>query len=234
MKNKIKYGRAGLFIKAWKDDYIYKTLISAGFSFVCTVLFTLYHGYLGIRYRSAWHCGICVFFLLLMAVRGSILLTEKQNRTRLEAERLRFRYRTFLISAALMLALDLSLLLPIILMVTLATPVNMGVVPAIAMAAYTTYKIIMASIHFRRQRSRACGNLLVMELRTVNFIDALVSILTLQNTLIMVNRKSEGADMVLVSAFSSAVIYVAIVAVTVRMLLKGQNGAAPRPGRRRL
>lgn len=58
-----------------------------------------------------------------------------------------------------------------------------------------------------------------MELRTVNLIDALVSILTLQNTLIMVKQK--GEDMLLVSAGSSAIIYVVILGVTIRMLLKG-------------
>lgn len=219
MEGKKKYGWIGPFVEAWKDDYIYKTLISVSFSFACTVLFALYHGCLGILYRSVWHWGICAFYLLLMAIRGCILLTEKRNRVRPEVDRPRFLYRTFLISAALMLALDVSLLLPIILMVLLDTPVNMGLVSAIAMAAYTTYKITMASIHFRRQSRRACGDPLIMELRTVNLIDALVSILTLQNTLIMVKQK--GEDMLLVSAGSSAVIYIIIVSVTIRMLLRG-------------
>ena len=219
MEGKKKYGWIGPLVEAWKNDYVYKTLIGAGFSFVCTVLFSLYHGYLGILYRSVWHWGICAFYFLMMAIRGCILLTENRNRVRPEADRLRLRYRTFLVSAVLMLALDLSLLLPIILMVLLDAPVNMGLVSAIAMAAYTTYKITMASIHFRRQSRRACGDPLIMELRTVNLIDALVSILTLQNTLIMVKQK--GEDMLLVSAGSSAVIYIIIVSVTIRMLLRG-------------
>ena len=167
MEGQKKYGWIGPLVEAWKNDYVYKTLIGAGFSFVCTVLFSLYHGYLGILYRSVWHWGICAFYLLMMAIRGCILLTENRNRVRPEADRPRLRYRTFLVSAVLMLALDLSLLLPIILMVLLDAPVNMGLASAIAMAAYTTYKIIMASIHFRRQSRRACGELLMMELRTV-------------------------------------------------------------------
>ena len=59
----------------------------------------------------------------------------------------------------------------------------------------------------------------MMELRTVNLIDALVSILTLQNTLIMVKQK--GEDMLPVSAVSSAIIYVVILGVTIRMLFQG-------------
>ena len=115
-------------------------------------------------------------------------------------------------------------------MVVLDKPVYIGLIPAIAMAAYTTWKITMASIHMARQRRRAGGNILVAELRTVNFIDALVAILTLQNTLIMVNRTATDANAMLpVSAASSAVIYAVIVSITVRMLRKGlrQTGTLP-------
>lgn len=63
---------------------------------------------------------------------------------------------------------------------------------AIAMAAYTAWKNTVASIHIGQERRRAGGSVLVSKLRTVNFIDALVAILTLQNTLIMVNRSKIG------------------------------------------
>ena len=107
-------------------------------------------------------------------------------------------------------------------MVVLDKPVSMGLIPAITMAAYTTWKITMASIHISRQRRRSSGNVLVAELRTVNFIDALMAILTLQNTLIMVERTTaDQNDMLPLSAVSSALIYAIIAAITIRMLQKG-------------
>src|SRR5699024_1739342 len=113
--------------------------------------------------------------------------------------------------------------LPITMMVTLDKPVSMGTIPAITMATYTTWKITMASIHLSRQRRRPSGNILVAELRTVNFIDALVAVLTLQNALIMVMRTTTADEnaMLPVSAVSSAVIYVVIVFITLRILWKG-------------
>ena len=222
MENNIRPGDIRTFLKALREDYVYKTLVSAGASFACTALFALYHGYLGLRYSSVWHSSICVFYFLLMLIRGSILLTEKKNQGLPETEKELSRHRTFLLSSAMMVALPLTL------MVTQATPVGMGLVPAIAMAAHTTYKIILASIHFRREKRNPCGNLLVWELRMVHFIDSLVSLLTLQNTLIMVNRKHDAAnDMFYVSAVSSAVIYAVIVIVTVSMLLQGRRKMAP-------
>ena len=215
-------GRAAHFLRMWREDYIGQTLMSAAVSFSITVLFTLCHGYLGLCYGSVWHGSIGVFYLLLMVIRGTVLLTEKRNRARPEAEQNRCRRWTFLISSALLLVMDLALIWPISMMVVLDKPVSMGLIPAIAMAAYTTWKITMASIHMGRQRHRASGNILVAELRTVNFIDALVAILTLQNTLIMVNRTTADKNAMLpMSAASSAIIYVVIVSITVQMLRKG-------------
>lgn len=99
---------------------------------------------------------------------------------------------------------------------------SMGLSLAIAMAAYTTWKITLASLHIGRQRRRGGGNMLVAELRAVNFIDALVAILTLQNTLIMVKGAQAGQNgMLSVSAASSAVIYGVIAVITLRMLHRG-------------
>lgn len=118
--------------------------------------------------------------------------------------------------------MDFALMLPIALMVVQAKPVNMGQIPSIAMAAYTTCKIVMAFIHIRRKEYRSSRNILVTELRTINVIDALVSVLTLQNTLIMVNQTKDGSqDMFRVSAASSAMIYIAVIVITIRMLQKG-------------
>lgn len=136
----------------------------------------------------------------------------------------RYRRWTFQISAALLLVLDLALAAPISMMALFAKPVYLGLNAAIAMAAYTVWKITMASFHLLRQRRRPNGSILVLELRTVIFIDALVSILTLQNTLIMVQVTEHGTrHMLPLSAASSAVIYAVIVSLTLRMLRNGMK-----------
>ena len=92
-------------------------------------------------------------------------------------------------------------------------------IPAIAMATYTTYKIVMASVNLKR-RTRS-ENRLVRLLRMINFIDALVSILTLQNTLIMVNMKDESNRMLSLTAVTSAAIMLAVLALSIAALRKG-------------
>ena len=170
---------------------------------------------------SVWHGSICVFYLFLIAIRGMILLTEKKNMARGEQEKEQHRHRTSVICSVMLLLLNLALILPVSLMAVLEKPVNMGLIPAITMAAYTTYKLTMTSVHIQKQRHSRSGNVLISELRTINFIDALVSILTLQNTLIMVKQTESGCnDMFLLSAVSSAVIYIVILFITILSLIK--------------
>lgn len=210
------------FRQRWRQNYGFRTVISAGLSLCSTMIFALYHGFLGAWLSSLWHGSICVFYLLLVFIRGMVLLTEYLTQTMQDGERARWRQRIFFLSSAMLFLLNIALILPISLMVLLRKPVNIGLIPAIAMAAYTTYKMTMAIIHMRRSSPHP---LLVRELRTINLIDALVSILTLQNTLIMVKRSAGQENAMLpLSAISSAIIYLGIVLLTVRLFLKNKPG----------
>lgn len=212
MENRFKH-----YAERWKKDYNFKTLINAAGSFFVTAAFALYNGFLGIYYSSVWNGCICVYYILLAVTRGIIPITEKKNLRRAEKAEA-YRKRTFKITSVVILLMNLALAVPISLMVVDSRPVNMGLIPAIAMAAYTTYKVVMASVNIKRMKRSS--NILVRELRTINFIDALVSVLTLQNTLIIVNRTEESGDMFVLTAVSSAVIYSVILALSVWRIVK--------------
>lgn len=206
----------------WKQDYSFKTTLGALLSFAATTVFALYNGYLWLSLRSVWHGGICGFYLLLVIIRGLILLAEKRASAMDEGCGARLRRRSFIASSAMLLTLSIALILPISMMVLLEKPVSIGMIPAIAMATYTTYKLTMASVHISAKRRGRQSNVLIAQLRTINFIDALVSVLTLQNTLIMVNSSPEEFhDMRVLSAISGAAIYLAIVIISVHSLVKG-------------
>ena len=189
-------------------------------SAICTAAFTLYHAFLGLWHASVWHGSICTFYALLTAVRGNILLSERRVRTQPHMQRAR-RRRTARVNALLLVALDALMLPPVAMLVLLARPVRTGRIGAIALAAYTCWKVASAIVHARRQQRNACADILTGQLGGVHIIDALFGILTLQNVLITVNRQGAAANPILpVSAASSAVIYAAIVAITVCMLYR--------------
>ena len=217
-----KFENAKEFVKNWQKDYAFQTAVGAFVSMGFTALFALYNGYLGLSLLSVWHGSIGAFYFLLVAIRGIILYSEQKNMTRSEQQQIIHRHRTYLGSCVLLFLLDLALIVPISMMVVMEKPVDMDQISAITMAAYTTYKITMASIHIRRKMKDHTGNILITELRTINFIDALVSILTLQNTLIMVNSSfPDSENMLILTAGTSAVIYIIIVLISVLMLIQG-------------
>ena len=104
-------------------------------------LFTLYNGFLGIHHSSIWHGTICAYYLVLVLLRVLILSYAKKSQ-RNDAQAV--QRRVYLISSILFFLLNLSLIVPVSIMTIQKKPVNMTIIPAIAMAAYTTYKIIMA------------------------------------------------------------------------------------------
>ncbi len=202
-------------IGRWKTDYDFKTLTAAVVSLGVTAAFALYNGFLGVYHSSLWHGTICVYYLVLVILRAVIVLTEKKAYQSDEREKMTNRCR--IVSSALLLMLNICLIVPISLMVVMERPVGMTLIPAIAMAAYTTYKIVMASVNLKR-RKRSSDSL-VRLLRAISFIEALVSILTLQNTLIMVNSGGGIGSMLTLTALTSGIIWLSILVVSAAALL---------------
>ncbi len=194
-------------------DYDRKTIVSSSGSFLISAVFAVYNGYLGIRYRSVWHGSICVYYILISVLRAVLVVSNLRTEKKDRGTNSRKRRKIFILTHIILLVMNLSLIVPISLMVKMQKPVDMTLIPAIAMAAYTTYKIVIASVNLAKKRKTR--NLLVREQRTINFTDALLSVAVLQNTLIMVNKGEGSSAMFIVSAFTSAALLILMITVSV-------------------
>ncbi len=194
-------------------DYDRKTIVSSSGSFLISAVFAVYNGYLGIHYRSLWYGSICVYYILISVLRAVLVVSDLRIGSADRGTGIRKRRTVFILTHIILLVMNLSLIVPISLMVKMQKPVDMTLVPAIAMAAYTTYKIIIASVNMAKKRKTE--NILVKELRTINFIDALLSIAVLQNMLIMVKTGGKENKMLTFSALTSAALLVLMITVSV-------------------
>ena len=208
----MRRNRVGALVGRYRRDRTFRAHVAALGSLAASMAFALYNGVLGLVYRAPWNGSICVYYLLLSGIRGYILYTGHRLAGVPPANRRRPERRARALSAGALLALNLTLIAPISMMVRMRRPVDMGLIPAIATAVYATWKITMAAIRYRRRTRTGSG--LMAQLRVVGLVDALVSILTLQNTLIMVNDADGGRSMLTLSAWSSAVIFTGIVAIS--------------------
>ncbi len=199
------------------DDF--RTFANSGVSLLITMAFAGYNGFLGIAYGSPWHGSIGVYYCLLAVLRSVILLAERKGRTEDKLRADGRRRRAFMLCSILLLVLNLSLIGPLSLLVRQEKDVNLTLIPAIAMAVYAFYKITLAAVHMaQRRRSRNC---LVRLLRSVRFIDALVSIMTLQNTLIMVSNTGDKQTLLPLTAITSGLMWLAAAALSVSSLVWG-------------
>ena len=210
-------GRIKQFLIRWKSDYDFRTVMSALISLAITVLFALYNGFLGVYHASLWHGTICVYYIVLALLRTLIIAAGRSAGLKGDPEE--GPKKIYVISSGMLLFLNLCLVVPVSLMVVRLKPVDLTLIPAIAMATYTTYKIVMASVNLKR--GKRSSNSLIHLLRTIGFIEALVSMLTLQNTLIMVMTKEGGTEMLTLSAITSAFIMLSVLALSVRAMVKG-------------
>lgn len=167
-----------------------------------TAAFALYNGALGAVHGSLWHGSICVYYVLLAALRGTLLTAEGREGDMPEGRRRGVFYGTW----GLMLVMNAALTVPAALMVQSRRPVSMGMIPAITSATYTTYKITAAALGLRERGE----GVFARELKVLRLVDALVSILVLQNTLITVVDGEVRGEMFLLSAVSSGGVFLLI------------------------
>ena len=216
-KTKPVFKRLAPLWTRWRQDFGFRTLTNAHLALAATTLFALYNGYVGLTTLAVWNGSICFYYLLLSVTRGYILLIERPQADLPPEQRQRVGSKACVASACALLLLNLTLIAPISLMSQLKRPVGISFVPAIASAVYATWKIGASTFNFRV--SRKSEDMLVRMLRTINLIDALVSILTLQNTLIMVNSGSDASDMIALATVSSAIVFMIIIAISTSAFL---------------
>ncbi|MGN1227461.1 MAG: hypothetical protein ACI4TX_02335 [Christensenellales bacterium] len=178
----------------------HKIIFSSLFSVITSLLFAIYNIYLGLSFNDALGISIAIYYACLIIARIIALNIERKIRNCNANIKDNVRRKAYLGLSLFMFFIDLSLIAPITLMIIHPKTITFGIIPSITVATYTTYKIIMAIFNY--QKSKKFDNLTYKFLRELSLIDALISVLSLQHTLIMVNG-GMSHDMKILSACSS-------------------------------
>ncbi|MDO5157226.1 MAG: hypothetical protein Q4D51_14825 [Eubacteriales bacterium] len=202
------------FLRSLREDYHFRTVYTARISALITFGFTIFNGVIGILYRSVWNISICIYYVLLAVVRR--IVVRSQIKTRDKNQDKEIIKKTYAVTHIILILIDVALVVPIALMVIGARNYTFGMIPAIAMAAYTTYRMTMSIIHYLK--SKRNENHFIRVIRTINMQDTLVSVLTLQNALIIANG-NEMASMMQLTMWTSAGIWGIILFFTVKSFM---------------
>lgn len=205
-------------LAVWRKDYLYSTVFASACTAAVNIAFAVYNGMLGIIRRSLWNGSICAYYLLLAGIRATVVYAQRGSLSFKEGLPYDKSRKIYFCTHLIMLLMNLSLIVPIAVMVRGERSYDRGLTTAIAMAAYTVYRVTLSIINSKK--ARKYNNILISELRTINMIDSLVAVLTLQNALIMANG-GQNESMTVLTARTSAGILLIIVIITVRSFTKG-------------
>lgn len=197
-----------------KNNYRNKTVFFSKISMCLNFVFTFYNGFLALKYNSVWNKSICVYYLLLSSVRAVIIFSHKKYGFNGNDKSKR---KIYLSTHLILVLVCISLVVPISDMLNNGRSYNYGSIPAITIATYTTYRVASSLVHFKRSRQNT--DPLVAEMRTINFIDSLAAVLTLQDTLIATYGTAD-CEMRVISVWTSAAILDLILVITIISFFK--------------
>ena len=207
-----------------RTDFAFRTYVLSAGSLLATVVFACVHLYLGLTCGTAWNYGIAAYEICLVLIRADVVCSERRLRNAdiSEVERERRRKKQFFRQSLLLLVLDSALIAPVSLMVMQKKEVYPSEIPAIAMAAYTTFRVscsVRSSLRARRWEDPG-----VKMLRNVALLDALVSVLSLQYILVMTFGNGVNGTMLPLCAVSSFAIWFFLVLFSIKMVVVAVRG----------
>lgn len=196
-----------------KIDYNRRTYIFASISVLINFAFSIYNGVIGFVFNSIWHLSIFGYYLLLMFIKALLILGKNCNKNGKTNKQNIIIFISFII----LIITTIAMIGPAVILVQNKRIYDWGLIPAIAMAAYTTYSITMAIININKVKAN--DDSIVKQIRLINMIAAIMSVLVLQNTLILASGEYSN-DMKLLSIFTSIAIIMTIIIIVIYSLIK--------------
>ncbi len=183
----------------------YRFKIMFNISMIITLFFAIYNFIMGLIYNYIWNISVSIYYLLLTLIRiyiEIIYLKKKDNKVH------------HIIQSIVLLLINISLLLPISLLVLNQKQVNNNSIMAITVATYTTYKIINSVLNYKKAQNE---NNTIKIIRIISLLDALFAILNLQNTLVVTFGQIE--EMIILISVSSFLIALLMIIISLKNLI---------------
>lgn len=165
------------------SDMEYRIMIFAAASFFFNVIFAGFNGVIGWLSHSPWFGTLAAYYILLGAMRYDWLrqnnpqITERRKEKRVTSQK-----QICILYGVLFIFMAVVLGGAVILLVHLEGDKEYPGVVIYAVAAYAFYKIIVSAMNMIKARKRRALSMIII--RDIGYIDACVSILTLQTALL--------------------------------------------------
>lgn len=204
------------------EDYKFRTILTTLLGFLLNVAYTIYNGVLGIVSASPWFITMAVYNGLLMVMRYQAVSTQRRISQMKDPEQIQKKQLAVLrTDGILLLVLNLALSGVVLLTIAKDAAKRYSDVIVITIAAYTFLKVTMAVINMVKVRSMNSPILTVI--RNVGVANALVSILTLQTTMLASFQEGSSLDANLMNAITGLGVSILIAVIGIRMIYQASK-----------
>ena len=208
----IKLSFKNKFLNRYSNDYEYRFIVNRIVSFVLTILFALYNALIGFYYKTQFNISISIYYFLLVIIRIVAFIDERKER------KYNKNYKSLnIVQTIIMFFMNISLFAPITIMVIGKKIVNYGTISAITIATFTTYKIVSTIVAYFKKKKYTIRNIKMF--KTIKLQEALLAILTLQNTLVMTFNKESFDSMKSLITISSFFIVGLMIFISIKTLI---------------
>ena len=203
------------------SDYGYRTQVFAAIAFFINVGYAIFHLVIAILWRSVWYGVLAGYYFLLSVLRGGVLISGRRAARRAEGDEKRLlisKWGIFRTCGILLLVLEIALAAFVTQTVLFGSPLRHSLVPAIASAAYTFYRVILSCVQV--VKVRRTGDPLLQALRNINLSNAFVSLFALQITLVAAAGNGTDSDMRILNIVTGFAVCVFTIALGVFMIIR--------------
>ena len=170
-----------VYLRKLKENDRLRMILSAVPGTAGNIIFALMNGGIGLISHSAWFGSLAAYYILLSIMRVRIVWQERKFVKLDQQERMKNEIRIYRKNSVLFLFMTIVLAGMVILLVHSQGGKEYPGFTIYAAALYMFYKMTASIVHLVRERKRKSPMLMI--LRKVGYIDACVSMLTLQTAM---------------------------------------------------
>lgn len=196
-------------------DYRLRTILFIVPGLASNVVFAVFNGIIGIISHSAWFGSLSAYYILLSMMRIGVVKQERKiSKIRQEKEQMEKEIVVYKKNSILFILMAVVLGGMVILLEASLGGKNYKGFTIYAVATYAFYRIIMSTIHIMKANKQKSP--LLMIIRKIGYIDACVSILTLQTAMFTSFAQGKDAFTKMMNGITGAVVSLMVLGIGIQ------------------
>ncbi len=207
------------FLRKFFSDESLRVKIALYLALIFNVSYAVFQFLLGIFYNSLWFYSTFAYYIILGGIR--YLLFNHTTKYQ-ENEEMWLENKKYLFSAWLLLIMNVALMVIVIFVVKYNRALSLDMITTIALAAYTFLTLAFAIVNL--VKSKRYNSPVFSAIRSINFIASVVSIFTLEATMLTTFGQGNSAEFrqIMLSLTGAIILGIALF-VSINMIIKGKK-----------